>query len=108
MTEKELFERWSALETDYDKSVFNECVCLCNFMNDGDFYFYQNPDEATEAEFMSVLDFLHYQGCYMLLYRFLRDNGERLLYPEFKEIENMELRDGIKERLEKAVLREMH
>lgn len=40
MTEKELFERWVALKTDYDKSVFNECGYLCNFMNDGDYYFY--------------------------------------------------------------------
>ncbi len=107
MNEKELLERWAAFETDYGKSLFNECVYLCNFLSGEDYYFYLHPDEATEAEFMSVLDFLHHQGCYTLLYRFLRDNRDRLLYPEFKEVENMELRNDIAERLENIVLREI-
>lgn len=72
MTEKELFERWAAFGADsYKKSLFIECVCLSNFTDDEDYFFYLHPDEATEAQFMSILDFLHHQGCYMLLYRFL-------------------------------------
>lgn len=108
MTEKELFKRWAAFGADsHKKSLFIECVCLCNFISDEDYYFYLHPDEATEAQFMSVLDFLHHQGCYVLLHRFLRDNEDRLLFPDFKELKDIELREDISDRLKKIVLREM-
>lgn len=108
MTEKELFERWAAFGADsYKKSLFIECVCLCNFISDEDYYCYKHPDKATEAQFMSVLDFLHHQGCYILLYRFLRDNKDRLLFPDFKELEGIILREDIEGRLENPALREI-
>ena len=108
MTEKELFERWAAFGADsYKKSLFIECVCLSNFTDDADYFFYLHPDEATEAQFMSILDFLHHQGCYMLLYRFLRNNKDRLLFPDFKELEGIILREDIEGRLENSALWEI-
>ncbi len=108
MTEKELFERWAAFGADsYKKSLFIECVCLSNFISDEDYYCYKHPDKATEAQFMSVLDFLYHQGCYILLYRFLKNNKDRLLFPDFKEIKGLEVGDGLEKRLENIVLREI-
>ena len=90
VTEKELFEKWKACGAkSYDKSLFIEYVYLCNFISKEDLYFYLNPEEATKAQFMSVLDFLYHQDCYMLLYRYLRDNKERLVFPDFKELEGI-------------------
>lgn len=103
MTEKELFERWSAFRNkDDDKSLFVEQACFCNFISDEDLHCYLHPEEATEAEFLSVLDFLHHQGCYMLLYRFLRDNRNRLIFPDFKQLEGIALRKDIEERFKKC------
>ena len=102
MTEKELHEKWLAFGAiDYDKSLFIEYIYLCNFTNDEDFYYYLHPDEATKAQFLSVLDFLYHQGCYMLLYRFLRDNKERLIVPDFKRLEGITLREDIEERFKR-------
>lgn len=101
MTQKELFERWAAFGTDYGKSLFIEHIYLCNFISDEDLHCYLHPDEATEAQFMSVLDFLHHQGCYMLLYRFLRDNRDRLVSPDFEQLKGIALRKDIEERLDK-------
>ncbi|MDE7267310.1 MAG: hypothetical protein K2N89_07595 [Lachnospiraceae bacterium] len=99
MTEKELHEKWSAFGAiDYDKSLFIEYIYLCNFTSDEDFYYYLHPDEATKAQFLSVLEFLYHQGCYMLLYRFLRDNKDRLVFPDFKRLEGITLREDIEER----------
>lgn len=102
MTEKELYERWAAFgAVDYDKSLFIEYVHLCNFISDEDFHYYLHPEEATESQFLSVLDFLHYQDCYMLLYRFLRDNKERLIFPDFEQLKGMKIREDIEERFKR-------
>lgn len=81
-----------------NKSLFIEYIYLCNFTSDEDFYYYLHPNEATKAQFLSVLEFLYHQGCYMLLYRFLRDNKDRLVFPDFKRLEGITLREDIEER----------
>ncbi len=102
MTEKELLKKWSAFgAVDYDKSLFIEHVYLCNFISDEDFYYYLHPNEATEAQFLSVLDFLYHQDCYMLLYQFLRDNKDRLLFPDFEQLKGIMIRADIEERLKR-------
>lgn len=99
MTIKEIRKRWED-HTPYDQSLYIEYLSLCNYASDEDFYNYLHPDEATEAQFLSVLDFLYDQDCYALLYRFLRDNRERLIYPDFRLIEGIKLRKDIKKRLD--------
>ncbi len=102
MTKKELYKKWSAFgAVDYDKSLFIEYIYLCNYISDEDFYYYLNPNEATKAQLLSVLDFLYRQGCYMLLYRFLRDNKKRLIFPDFKRLEGITLRENIEERFKR-------
>jgi len=102
MTEKELYKRWAAFgAVDYDKSLFIEYIYLCNFISDEDFYCFLHPDKSTKEQFLSVLDFLYRQGCYMLLYRFLRDNKDRLVFPDFKRLEGIKFRDDIEERFKK-------
>lgn len=102
MTKKELYDRWAAFgAVDYDKSLFIEYIYLCNFISDEDFYNYLHPGEATKTQFLSVLDFLYRQGCYMLLYRFLRDNKNRLIFPEFKRLEGITLQENIEERFKR-------
>lgn len=100
MTIKEIRERWEEY-TPYDKSLYIEYLSLCNYASDEDFYFYLHPNEASEAQFTSVLDFLYDQDCYALLYRFLRDNRKRVIYPEFSLIEGMEIREDIQKRFDK-------
>lgn len=102
MTNQDLYERWKSFGAiDHDKSLYIEYVCLCNFISDEDFYYFLHPDEASEAQFFSVLDFLYQQECYMLLYRFLRDNKNRLIYPDFNIIKGIEIREGIEKRFER-------
>lgn len=102
MTKQKLYEKWKNLgELDFDKSLFIEYVSLCNFMSDDDFHFYLNPDKATDAEFFSVLDFLYQQDCYILLYRFLRDNQKRIIFPDFSIMDGIKIRADIEKRFEK-------
>lgn len=100
MTIKEMRERWKEY-TPYDQSLYIEYLSLCNQASDEDFYYYLHPGEATEAQFTSVLDFLYDQDCYALLYRFLRNNRERIIYPDFSLIEGMEIREDINKRFDK-------
>ncbi len=99
MTIKEIHERWEEI-TPYDKSLYIEYICFCNNAGDEDFYYYLHPNEATEAQFLSVLDFLYAQDCYALLYRFLRDNRDRLVYPDFDLLEGIELREDLEKRFD--------
>lgn len=102
MTKKELYRKWTSFGVvDYDKSLFIEYIYLCNFISDEDFHYYLHPNEATKAQFLSVLDFLYRQGCYMLLYRFLRDNKDKLIFPDFKRLEGITLRENIEERFKR-------
>lgn len=102
MTRQELYENWKMFGgIEGDKSLYIEYIRLCNFISDEDFYYYLNPNKATEAQFLSVMDFLYQQKCYMLLYRYLRDNKARLIYPDFEAIQEMEIQEKIEERLKK-------
>lgn len=102
MTQEDLYKRWKAFgKTDHDKSLYLEYVSLCNFISDEDFYYYLHPEEAAEAQFFSVIDFLYQQECYILLYRFLRDNKDRLVFPDFRIIEGIQIRTDIEERFKK-------
>lgn len=97
MTLQEIHENWKTRTND-EKSLYIEYVCFCNFSDDEDFYYYLHPEEASEAQFLSVLDFLYHEDCYVMLNRYLRDNRERLIYPEFDTLEGMELKENIEER----------
>lgn len=99
MTMNEIRKRWESL-SDYDKSLYIEYVCFCNFATDEDFYYYLHSEESNEAQLLSVVDFLYHQDCYVLLHRFLRDNINRLIYPAFDTIEGMELREDLDKRFE--------
>lgn len=99
MTMKKIHKRWKSL-SEYDKSLYIEYVCFCNHASNEDFYYHLHPEEATEAQFLSVLDFLYHQDCYVLLHRFLRDNIDRLIYPDFDTIKGMELREDLDKRFE--------
>lgn len=102
MTKKELYEKWTSFGAiDYDKSLFIEYIYLCNFISDEDFYYYLHPNEATKTQFLSILDFLYCQRCYILLYRFLRDNKDKLIFPEFKRLEGISLRENIEDRFKR-------
>ncbi len=105
MTIQDIYQRWKSFGLiDHDKSLYLEYVSLCNFISDEDFYYYLHPEKATEGQFLSVLDFLYQQDCYMLLYRFLRDNKSRLIYPDFDTIEGIAIRPDIEKRFEKLCL----
>ena len=97
MTMKEIRERWEE-STPYDKSLYIEYLSLCNHASDEDFYYFLHPKESTQAQFLSVLDLLYDQDCYALLFRYLRDNRDRLIFPEFSLIEGMEIREDIEKR----------
>ena len=99
MTMNEIRKRWESF-AECDKSLYIEYVCFCNFASDEDFYYHLHPEEANEAQFLSVLDFLYHQDCYVLLHRFLRDNIGRLIYPDFNLIEGMDLRKDLEKRFE--------
>ena len=100
MTMKKIYRKWKTLK-DFNRSLYIEYICLCNFASDKDFYFYLHPQEATEAQFLSVLDFLYSQDCYVLLGRFLRGNQDRLVYADFDIIEGIIPRPDLKDRLNK-------
>ena len=100
MTLEDIRKRWEEY-TPYDKSLYIEYVSVCNYASDEDFYFFLHPEESTQAQFMSVLDFLYDQDCHALLFRFLRDNRERLINPDFGTLKGMELRDDIEKRFGK-------
>ncbi len=100
MTMRKIYRKWKTLK-DFNRSLYIEYICLCNFASDKDFYFYLHPQEATEAQFLSVLDFLYSQDCYVLLCRFLRDNQDRLVYSDFGIIEGIKLRPDLEYRLNK-------
>ena len=97
MTMRKIYRKWKTLKdfniqdlaTEHGGSLYIEYICLCNFASDKDFYFYLHPQEATEAQFLSVLDFLYSQDCYVLLGRFLRGNQDRLVYADFDIIEGI-------------------
>ncbi len=100
MTLEDAYKRWEEC-TPYDKSLYIEYVCLCNYASDEDFYFFLHPEEATQAQFMSVLDLLYDQDCHALLFRFLRDNRDRLINPDFSLLKGMKFRDDIDKRFAK-------
>lgn len=102
MTKAELYDNWKSFgASEHDKSLYIEYIKVCNFISDENFYFYLNPDEATDKQFMEILDFLYTQKCFMLMYRFLRDNKSRLIYPDFINIEETEINEKIEERFKR-------
>lgn len=99
MTLNEIRQRWEDC-TQYDKSLYIEYLCFCNYASDEDFYYFLHPGEATRAQFLSVLDFLYDQDCHALLYRFMRNNRDRLINPDFSMLDGLELREDIEKRFD--------
>lgn len=97
MTLEDARKRWEEC-TLYDKSLYIEYLCVCNYASDEDFYYFLHPKESTRAQLLSVIDFLYDQDCHALLFRFLRDNRKRLINPDFRMLKGMKFRDDIEKR----------
>ena len=100
MTHKELTKRFYDFgAVEWDKQIYIEYLTIMNYMPDEDFNNMLNIKYATDAEFMSILDFYYRYDCYLMLFKLLRDNRkDRLVNPDVEEIKNMQIRDDFEER----------
>lgn len=100
MTHKELTKRFYDFgAVEWDKQIYIEYLTIMNYMPDEDFNNMLNIKDATDAEFMSILDFYYRYDCYLMLFKLLRDNRkDRLVNPDVEEIKNMQIRDDFEER----------
>ena len=100
MTHKELIKRFHDFgEVERDKQIYIEYLTIMNYMPDADFNNMLNIKDATDAEFMSILDFYYKYDCYLMLYKLLRDNRkERLVNHDVEDIKSMKIREDFEER----------
>ena len=100
MTHKELIKRFHDFGVvEWDKQIYIEYLTIMNYMPDADFNNMLNIKDATDAEFMSILDFYYKYDCYLMLYKLLRDNRkERLVNPDVEDIKSMKIREDFEER----------
>ena len=83
MTHKELIKRFHDFgAVEWDKQIYIEYLTIMNYMPDEDFNNMLNIKDATDAEFMSILD----------------NRKDRLVNPDVEEIKNMQIRDDFEER----------
>lgn len=103
MTQKELIKRYNDFGVvEWDKQVYIEYLTIINYMPDADFNNMFRIKDISDAEFMSILDFYYKYDCYLMLFKLLRDwRKERLVKPDVKEIESMQIREDFEERQKK-------
>lgn len=94
---EEGYENFGCKES--DKQLFMEYLTIMNYMPEEDFSNFFHLESITDAEFYSILDFCYHQDCYLVLYKLLRDNRERLVRPDMEEIKGMALRGDLDERM---------
>lgn len=100
MTYKGLEERYESFGSEEsDKQLFMEYLSILNYMPEEDFSNLFHMESITDAEFYSILDFCYHQDCYLVLYKLLKDNRERLVKPSIEEIKGMALREDLEERM---------
>lgn len=98
---KGLVKRFRELGDNFDKALYIEYLGFCNYANDEDFHNYLRVGDLTEKEFISLMDTLYQQKCYIMLNRLMSNNRERLIRPKESLIMQIDVREDLEERFRK-------